>query len=96
MFGGICAFLAVVQFLVVWVAVGLMGGYFLGNMAWPAGFFIGLLTALPLYTLAEILEAVFDIAENSYKLVELAALSAKDKQPEKNQSPEKKIYEIHK
>jgi hypothetical protein len=76
-YAGLCQFFAVVLGLVAWVVVGLTGNE-LGNMSWFVGFFVGLFVALPLVASAEVLEAIFDIAENSYKLVDLLAVRAEE------------------
>lgn len=84
-FAGLCSLLSVIIGLLVWLSVGIMCAGVFDSGIWSAlvGFIAGLLATLPLRMFAELLNAIFDIAENSHKLVELATSSAKGKEPDK-------------
>jgi len=58
-----------------------------GVVALLLGLAVGLLAALPLLVLSELVDAVFDIAENSHKLVALGKES-QQKQPDTGRQPE--------
>lgn len=95
LFAGICSVLSVLLFLVVWFGVGASTAAMFGLWSALIGFVAGLLAALPLRMMAELLQAVFDMAENSHKLVALGlAPQQQTPRPDKIQSPEKTVYEI--
>jgi len=74
-FGGLCSGIAVLMGIAACLIFVLMGGRFGFGVVgvWFIGPLVGLFVALPLLVVSEVLSAILDIAENSFKLVEKAS-----------------------